>query len=375
MNQIIDPKNLTEAEQQLLILLAKDRKDWIRIARILLIIERERFYEDRFQSFTRYVHYLAAENRVNVSTFWRAKTAATVYMGLAGITAIEQLVPGKIKATPEQYELFKRVQTIAPEKIIGELRQKLLAGENIRNQLRQLWLTYRPLKKGKTERGRQKQKQRLEAEQRVLQTASQFQLPYTVEEDKVNKDIAGQRYYFILKDLEKLERYNLSTEELSMANVKNALRSREWAGQIFRNPHIYRFNLFQDVVIRPGNRQKPVKFDALAAIKPEKQRKKPVLLVGVRIILNVHSLDRQLYRLKELWPFCHYCFVAVPQKDELVNLAIARTSEFTGILAIGEEVNADKHSISMVKNAIARTPDAAQLLPGYQSLLEMSMDW
>ena len=59
-------KELTEIEAEFEWLIKNDRKNWIKVAKLLFKVEEGKLYEVRARSFTQYVHGLAQQNNINV---------------------------------------------------------------------------------------------------------------------------------------------------------------------------------------------------------------------------------------------------------------------------------------------------------------------
>lgn len=359
-------------EEELNYLIKNDRKNWIRTAKLLFRIEQEKLYEVRAVSFTRYVVQLAEQNKINVSTLWRAKTAANVYAELLGYENIKEIKEEKVKTTPEQLETYKKIKTIAPEKIVEEIKNKLIEGEGIRNELHAVWKTYRPLKKGKTERGRKSNKQNIE----VLVSVDQYHLPFDDEEVMINKEIEDENYGYLLKDIQKLEKYNLSTEDLTIGNIKNALRGRKWISLALGKYNLCQFNSFYDISFKDYEKNIRYKFDYIGFIKKDKKINSFPILVGVVVNTNPTSHILQK-KIKVQFPFFNCFYVAIPLKDEIIRKALENIPESTGIIAIGKEIEGGtRHELKMVrKSKLTSSIEEKNRAILFQKLLENKLGW
>jgi len=349
------PKSLQEAEEQLAQIIRKDRKDWVRIARLLLLIEEGKLYEERHKSFTGFVRHLSISYQINIATLWRIKSAATTYMEVAKLKSVGELHPNRIRATPEQLALFRRLSSIAPEQILENLRRKMLEGGSIRQELQEAWSYYRPLKRGKTERGRKKRGEmaRLQVEATHIRVAAdQLVLPTGETETVANQEIAANRYRFLLKDLQKTERFNLSVEEVKIANMKNALRDRTWAAKALGVAHINGFRLFPDfqLPINGSMQRDRLFFQAIAIIKKGNGVRSPMLLAGISMGTNPEAIDKLKRQFRKGGQFCDLLLLAVPEQEQLVQQAetVLKKSQ-VGILTVGEVAEGTKHQVNILR--------------------------
>ncbi|MBX2841144.1 MAG: hypothetical protein KTR26_05205 [Flammeovirgaceae bacterium] len=358
-------------EEELNYLIKNDRKNWIRTAKLLHQIEKEKLFEVRTVSFTRYVMQLAEQNKINVSTLWRAKTAANVYIELLGYESISEIKEEKVKTTPEQLETYNKIRTIAPEKIVEEVKLKLLEGEGIRNELHALWKTYRPLKKGKTERGRKSKQSNKES----LVGIDQYHLPFDDEEILINKEISDENYGYLLKDIQKLEKYNLSTEDLTKGNIKNALRGSKWVSLALGKFNLHHFNPFYDIAFKNYEKNIRYKFDFIGIVKKDKKLKSTPILMGV--IININPSSHLLQKkLEAQSTFFNYYYLAIPLKEDTIRKAIENTPKSLGIIAIGKETDdGTRHELKLVRKSEFNHIENQNKAIIYQKLLENNLGW
>ena len=313
-----------------------------------------------------------------MSTLWRAKSAAAVYMEVCGLTEVMLLSEGAIQATPEQLELYGKVRTIAPEKIVKELKEKILAGENVRNELKALWQTYRPLKQGKTERGR---KRHIEIEYQIPENEQQqFRVPFSPIEMDINVLIEGERYSEEKLDEQKRSKYFLTKEEVLRANIANALRSDDWYSYTLKATHIGNYASFQ--YIQPGIIQNiPVQeqgnvIDIVGiaqATEKEIDDNKPYLF-GASIATNIAKLSSDSYLIKNA-QYCHYYYLAIPMRDEFIEKASRQINRRIGIIAVEDDVHESKHQIRIVRRARLNEIDPEKYNQVLMELLAESLGW
>ncbi|MGB0524730.1 MAG: hypothetical protein ACPGJS_17285 [Flammeovirgaceae bacterium] len=369
-------EKLKKIEDEFEWLIKNDRKNWIKVAKLLFQVEEGKLYEVRARSFTQYVHGLAQQNKINVSTLWRAKSAAAVYMEICGISEVLLLNEKEVKATPEQLELYGKVRTIAPEGIVKELKEKLLNGEPVRIELKALWQTYRPLKQGKTERGR---KRHIELEYQVpAAEQAQFRVPFSPLELDINQLIEGERYDEEKLDEQKRNKYFVTREEVLKTNITNALRSDDWFSYTLRESHIGKYRAFQ--YIRPGAFQDlPITeqgnvIDVIGLVRSNATGGEQPVIFGASIASNIASLSSDK-RLLENFEYCHYYYLAIPLNDDFIEKATRQISRKIGIIAVEEDVRDTKHQIRIVRRARYNEINSAKHNVILAELLGEALGW
>ena len=360
---------LEDIELELNDLIRHDRKNWVKTAKLLLIIERDKLYEVRAASYSGYIRKLAYQNRINASTLWRIKSAAKLFMELSGIEDITLLQEAHISATPEQLEIYKKVRSIVPEKIMDNLRNRMLEGKKVRGELQRLWEIYKPLKKGKTERGRKKAD-----ESNVYPENDQAYLPFSDSEIQVNMAIGQQSLRQLNKDLQKIDRFDLSPEDITMANMLNALRSAYWMEYTYQKVPLYRFKLFQKLIIRAPLNHKAYRIDCMALTFSEKSKRQIPDLVAVKIGLS----EEALLRIKKdfiLNNFCHYAFVAIPDKEKLIAKAKKVLPTYIGILSIKDQLAHTRHAIQTIRLPEEKRVEDRYANAVHRAMLLRSLQW
>lgn len=308
MERNILAKELTQIELEFRLLIQKDRKNWIRIAKLLNRIEEAHLYKIKARSFTEYVKILAGENSINVSTLWRARSGARIYMELKGEGDLDTLHEKEVKTTPEQLETFSKVRTIAPESLVLSLQERILQGENIRDELKNIWNIYKPLKNGKTERGRRKFSISMSDTQQV-----------------------HDQHTLALADSYKRIRYHVTTAEYTSAGIINSLRKDDtWIREVFPTEQI-KYNSFQDFSLKTGETDV---FDYLCVV-----RNKDVFIyprfIGI-IQLTNKTLGLQLkHRIQRLKGHVHGVYLVFPssERDKWEDFAMSISSGI-GLLEI-----------------------------------------
>lgn len=361
-------ERLKQIEADFEILIKNDRKNWIKVAKLLKQIELEELYLLRVSSFTQYVRLLSKENNINISTLWRARSAANVYMEISGIKDVAQLEERVIRTTPEQLEMYGKVRTIAPERIVMDLKERMLKGEGIRNELKGLWNTYRPLKRGKTERGRKK---RFQEYMISPAESSQFLMPYDTQEQRANLMIAQNNYVEFKLDQGKLQKYQLSKEELLKANIANALRSASWAGYTFKITEHRPFAYFSKVQLK-DDAYGGTRIDVAALYKPKEDEQ--LYILGASIRVNTSTLSNISF-LMETEKYCHYYYIAVPMEEDFIAEAVKKIPRRIGLIGIDKTVGDTRHKLKIIRRAQPRSLSCENKNSILSALLQKQLGW
>ncbi|MBD0402178.1 hypothetical protein [Flammeovirga sp. EKP202] len=361
---------LEQIELEFEILIQKDRRNWLRVAKLLDQIESQQLYKLRSRSFTEYVKGLAQKNRINISTLWRARSGAKLYLEILEMNHLDELDESIVKTTPEQLETFSKVRTIAPTKIVEDVKEKMLKGENMRHELRELWQIYRPLKGGKTERGRKKEEPVVITDKK---SKSQFVVPYQLKDTVRNENVQKNTVDTYWQDLKKMEKYQLSSENLARANILNALRSEQWIARTLKVDFSSNHEHLVAFVI-----QQPSKVvDVITLTKPEKNYKKRPVIIGSEIITDLSSFKSQKQKIFTKSLFCDYFYLAIPMNDEYIQKAeqFCKDSNL-GIICIGDHLaNDTKHICKIHSLSTLKEPDQNYEYIMMQKVMERLLGW
>lgn len=351
-NYILPIKRLSFLEKELGNLLKANRKSWVKVAKVLMTIEKEGLYVIKHNSFTQYILAISADYKVNPSTFWRAKSSLTTYMDIAEITNHESLIPQNIKATPEQLELYKRVESIVPERILRELKSRMLKGENVRKELRHIWQIYKPLKKGKTERGR-KPLVLLESKKEIQQLTPSISIE---EEDSI-------------KDSYKLEAFNISEQEIERANIINALRTKKWIKDTL-DINEFKYSFLTNIRLT-GEASND--YDILIPVSYTNELQLTTNFIGVNIVANDKDFEGLKKRVSQT-KFCQVNYMVFSEKyfqEEVLSLI----PENIGVIVTQKYTDHTKLEGKVVRFATHITVSPQNLLYTYQTVLHQTLQW
>lgn len=348
---------LEELEGQLKQIIAKDKKNWIGIAQRLLRIEQDELYLYRCPSWSRYLTSLAVECRVHVSTLWRARSAAITYMEISGKNSITDLSQHRVPVTGEQLEMLKKVKSIAPEKIVASVQEKLLAGEPLRNDLKTLWDTYKPLKKGKTERGR---KQKIPSDLVLAPAWGEIELPPTGQDDQLAAFLADQA---------KRMKYQVTGEEADIANIRNALTSvgwlvqssKTWAEAAFAKP-------VPDVTVK--HEGKPLKFDQVIVARAGNQ----FTTWGILVRVALPAIEQVFLKEQEYLQFVHQVVVAAPAGKVFEKWKPAKKC-LSGLLAVTDTLHLFTFRKILLKQPTEHQGEPPLLYDTLKALLFKTLEW
>jgi hypothetical protein len=283
-------------------------------------------------------------------------------MEIAQVPDIHQVGAHDIQTTPEQLETFKKIQSIVPEQLVADLRERVLRGEPIRQELHDIWAVYRPLKRGKTERGRKKKEGRVEA-----MPVSVFEKLALLEEDP------SDPFVQVIKDSEKMNRFHLTAEDYQITHIKNALRDQEWLREHYgTRPHA--MAMYTDCTIRRGAARN-LKFDVVLVCPSSKQGRHTPDILGISIASNASKLEMLLERQIEQPKYCHFFFIAITDAS-LLPIAQGESFAAQGWGLIGKGGLADsKHEVLLHQSAAYREITPFELSNVYGTILEKSLDW
>jgi len=253
------------------------------------------------------VRQLAEQFQVHESNLWRIKKAGEYYLKLHDTDDIQVIEDAK--TTPEQVEILTKIRTAAPPEVVQSLEKRMVEGETTRKELRDVWQTYRPLKEGRTERGRKPKEPQLE---KVTQSN---------QPDKV---------------------------ALTAANILEALKNPKWAiDTVGLDTDCSR--LFTEVAVTAGSSRNPRRIDVVSIVREFHEGPLPTV-IGVEIKADVNDLLRD-EKLTEYMPFCHYFYLAFPNETAFIEAAKAVTTQKIGLLCVTNEIVDGRYQVVMLRKA------------------------
>jgi hypothetical protein len=130
---------------------------WGVLAEYLIDVEK-RLQSDPKRSFSAFIRDYAKKCNRQPSSLWRLLSAGKYYQELrSSFKQMETLIPdlgdSRLAASPESLELLNKISRVAPPNL-KELQHLTLLGAISRRDLRDLWITFRPVLAGRTARGR-----------------------------------------------------------------------------------------------------------------------------------------------------------------------------------------------------------------------------
>ncbi len=316
------PIALQEIESQLQDLLEKEKRQWTTTAKLLIEIDRGQLFKNKAKSFSQYIRILAKQFKIHESTFWRIKKAGEYYLKLNATDDIQ--VIDKAKTTPEQVEILRKISTVAPPEIVENIEKKMINGETTRQELRDIWETYRPIKEGKNERGRK---------------------PKNIEKEKVD-----QPHKTASSNQQSTS--NLKKENLTTANILSTLQQNQglWIKEsIDIENNIEHFHLFKEVAVKTGTTRHARRIDAVVLIK-ESYKKSTLTTIGIEIKSNLNDLKNDK-KMSEYIPFCHFFYLAIPNEQNFIETAKNLITPQIGILCITEEIINGYYQVVIIKKA------------------------
>jgi hypothetical protein len=142
--------DLADIEAQLLEKAQAERRRWQEIAALLMECDQHNLWSAQAPSFTAWVRSIARRAELEESVFWRCLKAGRIYTELTGQDVREV----RAQVSAESLELADKISRHAPESVVQEVLTRTLDVELSRNELREVWSTYKPAAGGITARGR-----------------------------------------------------------------------------------------------------------------------------------------------------------------------------------------------------------------------------
>ena len=252
---------------------------WTLIGRILDQVDHEKDWAYNARSFSEWMKSFALSIGMNESSLWRYLSAIRYYDKLRNDLNLRKELPD---CSAESLELLEKIERVVPKKEFEEVAGRVLGGGVKRNELRELWKTYRPILTGRTARGKNVIAPRvdpMDREQRILQTE---------------------------------------------ARVLTTLMAAgpEWTG--LHDPQFY--HPMREVVLPRGTGLQTPRFDMLAIAR--KTVESPVMLIAVEICSRIKDFSS----LDSVAPYCDRLWVALVRKEKIPDEALL--PEFVGILRV-----------------------------------------
>ncbi len=136
------------------------RRAWPRLGELLRKIEASRAWDGQSASFTEWMRDIAAPAcGLREGSVWRYLRASRIYESLhQELAAMGHSIPPLALLSPrvsaESLELLDKLRRAAPGEMTIPIAERLLQGRVERDELRKLWMHYRPALLGRTAQGR-----------------------------------------------------------------------------------------------------------------------------------------------------------------------------------------------------------------------------
>jgi hypothetical protein len=279
-------------EKEVAALIQRPTSSWAVIGLILDRVEREKYWARDARSFSEWLRSFAPKIGMKETSLWRYLGATRYYRKLRkdGSPSLAR-IPKDVSA--ENLELLEKLERVVPEDEFEAMAKRVLAGEVERNELRELWRTYRPILRGRTARGKG----------------------------------------VIVPRIDPKDREQLMDQKEAWALTTLMAAGPEWTG--IEHPDFYK--CVREVILprwpgveprhvydpKEGVRYRPV-VDMLAVVR--KSPDSAVILVGVQVFSDLKTSTA----LASLAPYCDRLYVALLGKEELSD----QVPEFVGILRL-----------------------------------------
>lgn len=304
---------LNEIEGQLSQYLAADKKNWIHTYLLMSEVQDKELYAAQYRSYTKWVNHLADSLSIHVSTLWARLKAGKNYAEYAARAAEHGRTVPKIEeidVSPDSLNLCAKVAG----KNAGEMDKlvdQVIAGDLTRDNLRQA--------------------------AKARKAAGGF--------------VATSKFDCIQpEDRTEME------EKITAADIILALQSSLWMfEQTIINPvwekiitdpresvkKTYikeKYRVFEEFAIDPGTSRHSRRLDALIVenISVPPHTDNQVNLIGVEIKVDVNDLKNDR-KMQEYTDFVDQFYLAVPDKEDIVNAALSIKLDTWGLIIISKD--------------------------------------
>ena len=285
---------LKRIEEELAGYVKTDRRNWVKIYRLMHEVEQEKLYMERedTKSFTSWVNALADELHVHVSLLWARLKAGRSYAEYEE-RATQQgrtVTPlDSVAVSPDSLNLCEKVAGKNSDEM-DKLIDKVLTGDLTRDDLRAA---------AKAKR------------------AAGGTMP-TTRHDRISADQRTEK-----------------TVTIAAADIVMALRRSSWLPTAREDEHFkHIYHLFPEFRIPSGSSRSVRRIDAMIAETITASEKDTVVLRGIEIKIDAHDLLND-HKMQEYTDFCDYFYIAIPADDpEMLSAAQSVRRPGWGILTV-----------------------------------------
>lgn len=134
---------------------------WAKLGLLILSVDIQRYWEVNHSSFTSWIEEFAALIKKKESSCWRFMASARFYINLrkrynSDGNSYPKLQDLSEKVSPENLELLAKLEPVLPNDYFIKLAVRVIESDVKRNEIREIWSTFRPMLDGKTKRGLKK---------------------------------------------------------------------------------------------------------------------------------------------------------------------------------------------------------------------------
>lgn len=131
---------------------------WSEIGCLIASVEHYGEWVGEAHSFTNWVKIFSELIKKQESSCWRYLAAAKYYLGVVDKLSEAGVVCPKLsllsdKSSAENFELLSKLERVLPDAIFINFAQRVINNNIKRHELREAWVTFRPILEGRTARG------------------------------------------------------------------------------------------------------------------------------------------------------------------------------------------------------------------------------
>lgn len=335
---------LESVENELAIILDTDRRGWVRMYRLLEIVDNNKLWEQNYDSFSAWLRAYAQAHKINESLLWHRKQAGKFYSQFFNRAS----AAGADVKTLEQASIASDSLNLAEKisqkntAVADELINKLIKKELTRQDLSAAWHTVRAEKA-------------LEKAQNTASKDNKKACEYNNTDTSKNAASASK------------------IAKIAASDIVFALRSAGWLPESLKEknseaekyaPNFYR--ALTEFAVRTGDTRNARRIDVMCAENvtvSSFDKAYRLNLHAVEIKVDKHDLLND-HKMTEYGYFADFCWLAVP--DTLKDIAFKVLPIGWGLIII----DSNDKSLSVPQCAIKIT-DADYIINRYTALMTM----
>lgn len=310
----VEVHTLKEAEAQLEKILDNTATLWGKSAAIIMQVKQQELWQNDNDSFSQWLRRFATKKGVSVSYLWKINAMGTHYLKYLERKTIQAQAENKELNVPKLNEL--EVDLVSLElatKLAGkseekqdELFQDVLNGTKKRSELASAWRLERSMNPNKVKKTRHEDKSEINSND-------------PIENETNDVTITAVDIVFAL----------------SKAKAENSFIKFVQA----YSPKVKYKDLYEvltEFPVKTGTTHNARRIDCLIVTNRDTENKNyDLTLHGIEIKVSKSDLEND-YKMDEYKQFVDYFYIAIPNNQEMIDIALNEFSEDSGVLVVDE---------------------------------------